>query len=135
MKGSWFVKIDKGILDLINIKPIYHKVPQKITIPLGFGVFDEDDYDLFKKWLDRKYTIPVAGVIVSPELGLQLLKVELPNTIRQDFSRLDSPAKSQCALISYKISFDPDILFQEIDIDPPHCHLKNITGTIKFQPL
>lgn len=135
MKGSWFIEIDKGILNPINIKPIYHKIPQKITIPLGFGVFDEDDYDLFKTWLDIEIQIPVAGVIVSPELELQLLKIDLPNTIRQDFGRLDSPAKSQCALISYKTSFDPDILFQEIDIAPPCCKLKKITGIIKFQYL
>lgn len=133
MKGSWFIELDNDILT--SIQTIYHKTPQKITIPLGFSVFDEDDYNLFKTWLDREYEIPVDGVIVSPELGLQLLKVALPNPIRQDFGKLDYTAQSQCALISYRHAFDPDILFQKIEIDPPHCHLKNITGKIQFQPL
>lgn len=133
MKGSWFIEIDKNILTYI--KPIYSQIPQKLTIPLGFGVFDEDDYNLFKLWLDREIQIPLAGVIILSELGLQLLKFNIPENLLKDFGKLDSPAQSQCALISYRHAFDPDILFQKIEIDPPHCHLKKITGKIQFQPL
>lgn len=133
MKGSWFIEIDKCILNLI--KPIYHKIPQKLTIPLGFGVFDEGDYNLFKTWLGHEYEIPVSGVIVSPELGLQLLKIDLPNPIRQDFGRLDFSAKSQCVLISYEHTVDPDILFKEIEVNSSYCQVASLTGIIKFHSL
>lgn len=134
MKGCWFIEIDKDILT--HIKPIYSQIPQKLTIPLGFGVFDEDDYNLFKPWLDREIQIQLAGVIISPELGLQLLKFNFPEALLKDFGKLDFPAKSQCTTLSYESVFDPDILFQEIEVSTSsYYHVTSLTGKIKFQSL
>jgi|LakMenE18May11ns_1017448.scaffolds.fasta_scaffold8995218_1 hypothetical protein len=134
MKGCWFIEIDKDILT--HNKPIYSQIPQKLTIPLGFDVFDEDDYNLFKTWLDRDIQIPLAGVIVLSELGLQLLKFNIPETLLKDFGELDSPAISQCAVLSYERVFDPDVLFQEIEVNTSsYCYVTSLTGKIKFHSL
>ena len=133
MKGSWFIEIDKDILNLI--KPIYSKVPQKLTIPLGFDVFDEYDYNLFKTCLDLEIQIPINGTIVLPQLGVQLLKFNLSEDLLRDFAGLDYPAKSQCAVLSYETTFDSDILFQDIAGNTSHCHVTSLTGKIQFYPL
>jgi hypothetical protein len=133
MKGSWFIEIDKDILKFI--KPIYSQVPQKLTIPLGFGVFDEDDYNLFKTWLDLEIQIPINGIIVLSQLGVQLLKFNLSENLLRDFAGLDYPVKSQCAVLSYENQFDPDILFQDIEGNTSNCHLTSLTGKIQFQSL
>jgi hypothetical protein len=134
MKGSWFIEIDKDILTHIN--PIYSQIPQKLTIPLGFGVFDEDDYNRLKTWLDLELQIPIAGIIVLSELGLQLLKFNIPETLLKDFGELDSPAISQCTVLSYNNVFDPDILFQDIEVNTSsYCHVTSLTGKIKFHSL
>jgi hypothetical protein len=133
MKGSWFIETDKDILNLI--KPIYSQVPQKLTIHLGFGVFDEDDYNLFKTWLDLEMQIPINGIIVLPQPGVQLLKSNLPENLIEDFARLDYPVKSQCAVLSYENQFDPDILFQDIEGNASHCHVTSLPGKVQFHPL
>ena len=133
MKGSWFIEIDKDILTHIN--PIYSQIPQKLTIPLGFGVFDEDDYNLLKTWLDLEIQIPIAGIIVLPQLGVQLLKFNLSENLIKNFGILNFPAISQCAVLSYNNAFDPDILFQDIEVDPSYCHVTSLTGKIQFHSL
>jgi hypothetical protein len=133
MKGCWFIEIDKDILT--HNKPIYSQIPQKLTIPLGFSVFDEDDYNRLKTWLDLELQIPIAGTIVLSELGLQLLKVNIPETLLNNFGILDSPAISQCAVLSYNNAFDPDILFRDIEVNASYCRVTSLTGKIKFHSL
>lgn len=109
-------------------------IPQESYIPLGFDIFDEKSYPLFK-WRDQ--VIPVSVTGVKNAEGIQIALCTLPSEVQQDFSGLRYTPSGHYTVLSY--SAEGEILkaeevLREATLMPLEPTI-TLSGVIKFKQI
>lgn len=130
MKGSWVITLPADTSELLT--PSHQYIPQEAYIPLGFDIFDENNYPRFK-WRDQVVTVSVHG-FKSAE-GMQIALCTLPSEVQQDFSGLRYTPSGHYTVLSY--SAEGEILkAEEVLREAPLMPLESpitLSGVINFQ--
>jgi hypothetical protein len=134
MKGCWSIQVD-AIHVYSFIPAQYAKTPEILAVPLGFGIFSDEEFDSLRQSISEVVPVAIEGVIHLPE-KMQVAKCRIPEAVSRQFAGLSGRAMGRWFVISYEQYFmEVPTDFEQIKCDVVFHDSLILQGIIRFVPL